>query len=77
MKISGNDDDDKIVTEFNGPRERAERLRLNQEKWSFHQWFVIQYSTIYIYRHADASIQFLMLTLIYRNVLPANKWLWL
>lgn len=35
MKISGNDDDDKIVTEFNGPRERAERLRLNQEKMKF------------------------------------------
>lgn len=25
-------DDDKIVTEFNGPRERAERRRLNQFK---------------------------------------------
>lgn len=25
-------EDDKIVTEFNGPRERAERRRLNQFK---------------------------------------------
>lgn len=26
------EEDDKIVTEFNGPRERAERRRLNQFK---------------------------------------------
>lgn len=29
------DDDDKIVTEFNGPRERAERHRLKPIKMKF------------------------------------------